>query len=847
MTNWRTYFSPEPQGQMARKLALAWLALLWERLWRALLWPMMVAGLFVLLVAAGVLPALPDWPRFLALWALAVAFVLSLRDMLRLRPPTREEALARLEQASGLAHQPLRTLVDDVAAPVEDAAAQALWRAHVRKLRERLCGLRAGVPRSDAPRRDPHALRFALALALIAAFALEGGRFGQRLAETMRLPALGGFMETAQLDAWIDPPAYVRQPPLALATGGKVLRAGEVLAVHQGSRLVARLAGTESPPSVEVFAFDQAPRRTGERLQAPEPVAVEQGAWRITLKLVRPVVVRIAGGGASAEWRFDVKADMPPAIAFARPPVGTVSGALQVEWRAHDDYGLKDARVEIALAQPVPGMLAFAPPKAVLRGVRGRQAKGRELLKTMAHPWAGLPVNVTLVATDVAGQEGRSKRLRITLPQRRFAKPLARAIIEQRRALVLHPDRADEVAEMLAAFLAWPVELLESSGAYLGLRHAAFALRQARGDRERLKAVVALLWRIAEDIEDGSLADLKRQVEAAQRALREALRNGASEEEIARRLAELKEALNRYLSALAQRQMQQGQPRISRNGQVRAIRPQDLQRMLEQMEKLARSGSREAAERLLSQLDNILQNLQTAPMTGMRSGPEQQAMRELQKLMREQQRLMDETFRQEQEMRLRGRGMQRMPEAQGEGGRNPDEQGAGNGAMRALEQRQQGLAEALREMMRRLGPGGGEQERQARPGGKDDDPARSFSEAERAMRGAARALGKGRPDRALRQQMEALQALRKGARQLARRMRGQGGMGMAGMRPQYDPLGRPRRGQYMDPGPNNPLVPDENAAERARRILEYLRRRAEDRTRPPVERNYFDRLLRGLY
>lgn len=115
------------------------------------------------------------------------------------------------------------------------------------------------------------------------------------------------------------------------------------------------------------------------------------------------------------------------------------------------------------------------------------------------------------------------------------------------------------------------------------------------------------------------------------------------------------------------------------------------------------------------------------------------------------------------------------------------------------------------------------------------------------MRGAARALGKGRPDRALRQQMEALQALRKGARQLARRMRGQGGMGMAGMRPQYDPLGRPRRGQYMDPGPNNPLVPDENAAERARRILEYLRRRAEDRTRPPVERNYFDRLLRGLY
>ncbi len=846
MSGWRKFLSSGPEGRLERKLALAWLALSWERLWRALLWPLMVAGLFALLVVTGLLPALPGWPRLFVLWALAVAFVLSLRGVWRLRPPARAEAMARVERASGLAHQPLRTLADTVAAPEEDAVARTLWRAHARRLKERLRALRVGAPRSDAPRRDPYALRFALALALVAAFALQGERFGQRLGETLRLPSLGGLMGTAQIDAWIDPPPYVRQPPLALATAGKVLHADDVVQVHQESRLVVRLAGAENAPTVRVFAFDPATRGMGERLPPPEVVAVEKDAWRMTMKLRRPVVVRISGGGASAEWRLDVKADMPPAISFVRPPAGMASGALRVAWQASDDHGLKAARVEIALAEPVKGMLSFEPPKALLRGVRGRQAKGRDLLKLAGHPWAGLPVRITLVATDVAGQEGRSRSLRMILPERKFGKPLAQAIIEQRRALVLHPERAEEVAEMLAAFLAWPVELLESSGAYLGLRQAAFMLHRADGDRERLKSVVALLWRIAEDIEDGTLADLRRQVEAAQRALREALRNGASEEEIARRMAELKQALNRYLSELAQQQMQQGRPRMAQNGQARMIRPQDLQRMLEQMEKLARSGSRQAAERLLSQLDSILQNLQTAPMAGMQTGPEQQAMRDMQKLMREQQRLMNDTFRKGQEMRRQGRGLSRMPEAQGEGGGNPGEQ-RGDGEMQGLEQRQRGLADALREMMRKLGPGGQAQGRQARPDGSGDDPARALSEAERAMRGAARALGKGQAERALRQQMQALQALRKGVRQMARRMQGQGGMGMAGMRPQYDPLGRPRRGQFMDPGPGNPLVPDENAMERARRILEYLRRRAEDRTRPPVERNYFDRLLRGLY
>ena len=42
-------------------------------------------------------------------------------------------------------------------------------------------------------------------------------------------------------------------------------------------------------------------------------------------------------------------------------------------------------------------------------------------------------VELTLVAKDLAGQSGRSKPVEIVLPERRFTKPLARAVIEQRR------------------------------------------------------------------------------------------------------------------------------------------------------------------------------------------------------------------------------------------------------------------------------------------------------------------------------------------------------------------------------------------------------------------------------
>jgi hypothetical protein len=99
-----------------------------------------------------------------------------------------------------------------------------------------------------------------------------------------------------------------------------------------------------------------------------------------------------------------------------------------------------------------------------------------------------------------------------------------------------------------------------------------------------------------------------------------------------------------------------------------------------------------------------------------------------------------------------------------------------------------------------------------------------------------------------------MEGLRQGAEAMARELMEQG-MGSQGSYGRHgeargddrDPLGRPLPSRGDDYGPERDMLPEEAAIERARRILEYLRGRANDAGRPRLERDYLDRLLRGLY
>ena len=121
------------------------------------------------------------------------------------------------------------------------------------------------------------------------------------------------------------------------------------------------------------------------------------------------------------------------------------------------------------------------------------------------------------------------------------------------------------------------------------------------------------------------------------------------------------------------------------------------------------------------------------------------------------------------------------------------------------------------------------------------------------MRDAERSLRGGAPEAAVPPQSQAVDQLQQGlgdmAQQLLERMLGLGGQG-GGPQDLGGGTGRVGRDPFGRPLPNmsglknsGVTIPDRGEVQRAREILQELRRRAGDAGRPKLELDYIDRLL----
>ena len=167
--------------------------------------------------------------------------------------------------------------------------------------------------------------------------------------------------------------------------------------------------------------------------------------------------------------------------------------------------------------------------------------------------------------------------------------------------------------------------------------------------------------------------------------------------------------------------------------------------------------------------------------------------------------------------------------------------------MGELRESQQGLREQLERLMQELRKRGFGQGQQGQ--GEMDQLGR----AGEAMGNAEGELGQDNADGAVESQGRALEALRRGAQSLAQSMQQQGMIrpgpngqpgrfGPSRAQQETDPLGRPLRGRdYGDDA--TVKVPGEIDVQRARRILEELRRRFGENFRPQLELDYIERLL----
>ena len=862
----------------------------WLRVWVLFA----IAAVFLVLSIAGVWALLGPTTHKIVLALFAAALAGWIGYVLQIRLPSREEAIRRIEAVSGIPHRPATSYEDTLTASATDPSTQAIWSAHRQRMADLIAKLRPGRPEPRTYRFDPFAVRALSVLAVVLGIAFAGRGTLDSLADAFRFDREASTINQ-RLDAWLTPPAYTGRPPLMLVDGSANTGAAPVAAadspdakpldVPERSVLIVRSTGTgKSNIALEVW-----PAGAKEPLPAIEPAADAKPAAGITEVRTEirasGTIKAISGGNVVASWPINMIPDNAPGIALTKNPERTSKGALKLTYFVQDDYGVASAEVKFArkkdkdkgdpstawargeeLKGPRPPF--SRPPQLSLRLPNGNAKSGEAFTyhEIGSHPWSGQTVMMTLEAKDVAGQIGQSPAIEIVLPERAFSKPLARALIEQRKLLIEDPRYSERVLKALVALTAAPEGFIDDTRVYLPLRATVHRLAGRQITRSVLDDTIEQLWHTALRIEDGALSDAEKNLRDIQDKLAKALEEGASDEEIRQLMQEMREAFQEFAEQMQKQNADQNQQQSGNDQNQEQMSAEDIDRMMREMEQLAENGLRDQAKDMLAQMQDMMERMQQGQQNAEQQRQNKEMAEQLKKMgeaVGEQQSIMDDTF-EESKQQQQGQGGEKMRQTQpgqkgqrGQQGMQADNSGQPSGD--GNDPGEMGLRERGNEEGQ--GQTGGQPsreqlaQRQAQLRDKIDKMRRDMEKkglgdneklgaASDAMEKSEQALREGDLDEASEQQAQALEQLREGAEQMAQQMQ-QNGNQQAGENGENsrDPMGRPQRSQGPDQG-RSVKVPDQIDIQRAREVLEELRKRAGDAQRPQLELDYIDRLLR---
>lgn len=774
--------------------------------------------LFVIVVLLGVLPRLGGVFHALALMVFAIALGATLwRGAGQGRGPSDAELRRRVEKASALPHRPLEALADKA------AVAPALWESHRARMAALVAASRLTWPKLSWRQLDHPWLRLGTLALLLLALVTAQDQALPRLRQAVK-PDLSAVLPAPVLDAWVTPPDYTGEPPIALRAG-----LPEIM-VPEGSTLSLRVSGGWFAPVVQAGG-------AAYRLKEEE-----QHSYTLSLPLTQSGEVSIRQDGQSlGRWKLRLLVDGAPQLAFTTPPTANAQGVLRLDYTASDDLGLAEVKAVIVpsdissdmksepLALTLP--LSTPPPK---------EAHGFRFFDLTAHPWAGRSVLITLQARDSKGQLGESAPVSFRLPERSFSNPIAKAVTLMRRQLV--SDGLKARMPVMSSILDLAVEVQHDRRGdllgYMALNTIGSRLLY-NGKASVIADVLPLMWDTALHFEDGGAGSALSRLREAQQALEDALNRGASPEELQELMNRLEQAISSYVEDLAnnaRNQPPEGDP------PQQTINRQDLQNYLDQMRNLAQSGARDQARQMLQRLSQIMENLRPQGESTTGDPQTDATLRQLGQITRDQQQLMERTFRttpegEQQGQPQSGEGHQQGgPSAPGQGSQsqsvdpNSGQEGQSSGAQGALPQsrglptasEQESLRQRLEDVRRGLGENG--------------EASGLLGQSGRAMQGAREGLAQGDAKAAMGPQGEALNHLQNAMRQLRERAE-------AGRMQGTDPFGNRPNG-HSGSDTSRIQIPDAAEAARLKNLLDELRNRAGDMSRPQSERDYLERLLK---
>lgn len=745
---------------------------------------------FALLGGFAILPTAIAGYLIFAFWA---AFaILFYRGLKRFSGPSEEEAISAFDAQSEW--RPISSLTDRPSRP--DRPGQALWSEHRDRLRSHVSQLSPPRFKEAWRKRDPVFLRFAIPALLLGLIGFIGTDSANRLGQLAR-PNIAAMLgaEQIQVEAWVTPPDYAARAPIFLKTDVDQYQAP----------VFSEVTIRADAPTAPVLIFKGDGKRKSHKFKK-----TPDGAYEVKVPLNESANLDVRWWGKQAGWRLNTEPDIEPSIAFDEPPVLEGKGLTKFVWSGSDDYGLETVNLVLKLATPHPASpddTARIPLDLPGLDVQTVEKKTTELDLTR-HYWAGAQVLAQLEAIDGAGQRTVTEAVEIKLPERLFLRPLARAVQEVRVTVLAEPSgypgepirgipepETDEDAQeyapwiseleyapdgvkqaslMLDALTYKPERFFSDYSLYLGLR-SSFSLITTARSKETADSSDDLLWAMALKAEYGSAADALAALQAARKALEKALREGASEEEIARLTEAFRQAAENYLEARMAEALangldappDEGQDGAGGGGGGSGFGQGSFEDMLNTLSDLTETGATDQARQLLADITNLLENLEfqqggqgsgdgfALPNQGEgeegedseRSQEEQNlsdALEDLSENLRDQRELNDDTLESNR----------RDGQAESGGELDPD----------SLAERQDEIAENLqrlleREAERAFGTRDGEEEGEEGAGILTDDALERLGQALRDQREAETALERGATGLARRYQDRATRLL----------------------------------------------------------------------------------------
>lgn len=877
--------------QRARRVLLA------ERLWPALRLPLLILSLYVLASLIRLPQSLPDAGRIIVLGLLLAAIiVLALRGFRRIEDPTRPEVDRRIERASHASFQPLLTLEDRAAWH----GSNALWQTHAQRVVASLPRLRAGWPRPSITQRESWTA-IGLMAAITVSVLLAGTHAPSRLAAGFIPGRDDADVPQPQIQAWIDMPDYAPGAPVFL--NGRHGHAD----VPQGAILTATITGTNGRPT-----FSSA------RIAAPRNRQLDARSWTVKAVLEKsgPLLLR-ARGRDIAHWDLTVQPDLPPEVSWNGNPSKEDDGwAVRLPWKVSQSHGVASLEAEIRLKSGQPSKVLRIP--ITLDG-KPKDATGTETVDLSNNPWAGETVTAVLHAVSVSGADGRSKSVTFKLPERTFHDPIAKALIALRKRLALgHENRITASDELRSLAEVMPHH---ETGATLGLLLSASALRDGAAD-QAVSHAIGMTWVIALYLEDLRHADRETalanlDLHAAQTAVQEQLDHmrrmgtaGHSEkeqEELARRMKTMREALDRRMQTLMKEAMRNG-AMMPDMGDAQNDADDAFSRLMKRLQSDAAGGHGDDALKRLQKLEELTERMRNATPEDLENLAKQmKAQREA----AEQRRALHDLVR--HETRLLDHAQSRLSAQKKADTDTGDEEGDDLSTM--------STAELLRRLGIRPPAGIGGSAAPAQPATAPDPSAldpqtraaqsaqrrtdhalqrslqhagtalnddaktlvgkklEGLSKAEKDMVTARKSIAAANDQKTQSDEVQVLKDLAEAGKQMKKEQKGKSkGRGRLALLPSLGGGGKMQKGSHSQQGQagageddqggsddeakdRDPLgrklgegdssvdsdshIPESNQRERAREIERELRKRDSDRTRPQSELDYLDRLLRS--